>query len=214
MSEWCTVLLRNLSTVLHSSRSGTLLHLLPCPQMLHVFMSSCQEEQAVLFLCNYFLWPYVWFSDLWLRLFKSIKLLKLQTDLWNDALSTRDIISLEVIIPWLWCVCFHDCRITFASTCTFPKPSFKECTWTQQATTHAHWGRFLTSLWLFMFKMPFWGLNHTGHANGFLYLLLLLVAFAFCMALFMYDSGALLVVGYFVKSVTVHQVTDLRPGCF
>lgn len=30
----------------------------------------------------------------------------------------------------------------------------------------------------------------------------------------MYDSGALLVVGYYVKSVAVHLVTDLRPGCF
>lgn len=33
LSEWCTVLLRNLSTALHSGRSGTLLHLLTCPSI-------------------------------------------------------------------------------------------------------------------------------------------------------------------------------------
>lgn len=44
--EWC-LLLRSLSTVLHSGISGTLLHLLSLPpQMPHVSMPSLEEEQV------------------------------------------------------------------------------------------------------------------------------------------------------------------------
>lgn len=151
---------------------------------------------------------------LWLRLFKSIKLLKLQTDLWNDALSTRDIISWKWLFPVFGVFAFMIAGLLLHLLAPSLNHLLKNVLGLNRPQLMPHWGSFLTSLWLFSFKMPYWGLNHSGHANGFLYLLLLLVAFAFCMALFMYDSGALLVVGYFVKGVTVHQVTNLRTGCF
>lgn len=59
LSEWCTVLLRNLSTVLHSGRSCTLLHLLPCPSNASCSHALFWRGADYLPRCNSSFWPYV-----------------------------------------------------------------------------------------------------------------------------------------------------------
>lgn len=60
MFEWHTVLRRNISTLLHSGRSGTLLDLLPCPSNASCCVSLPSWRGAALLpRCISSIWPYV-----------------------------------------------------------------------------------------------------------------------------------------------------------
>lgn len=137
LSEWCTILLRNLSTVLHSSRRGTLLHLLSWPSNASCIHALLRRGAGFLPRCSSSFWPYVWLRFLHSQQFASIELLNLQTDLWKDA-------------PWSWCVGSHGFLVTYlAAMQHLPKsimsqPSKDTISFSPLLLVDFHWNRFIS----------------------------------------------------------------------
>lgn len=105
LSEWCTVLLRNLSTVLQSGRSGTLLHLLPCPSNTSCIHALLRRGTGFLPWCNSSFWPYVRCGVLHSWQLTSLKL------------STYKLIN-EIMPLCLGLFALNGCPVTFLSPCT------------------------------------------------------------------------------------------------
>lgn len=98
LSEWCTVLLRNLSTVLQSSRSGTLLCLLPCLSSPSCIPHSPSEKSR--FSCQ----------DIML----SFGLMRVTLESLN-LLNSHEPTNWFVKYCPLLLVCFHGCLVLFFS---------------------------------------------------------------------------------------------------